>query len=310
MKKTIRTYSQVIEKTIRQNMVVYFLFTDPAWSIIRKRFTVVDSGITRRVWAVNKRSYVYKLVKGRWRKVGGRLKHITSGQAGVWGVNSGGRIYFRERRRWFYVSGRLKQIDSGPKGIVCGVNKKNNIYCRTQITSRNKRGRGWVRVPGKLKYISCGEFGHWGVNKANNIYFREGVSRNNPAGLKWRKVPGKLKQLESGQYGQLWGVNRLGKMFVRTGVTERIPWGRGWKRVKTAKSWRCVSIGIGAVFGVGTNGRVYRTVLATGGKKKLLLIMVVIVSHRTLSLKCCNLCLTTAGIEPTTFGIHVQCSAN
>ncbi len=246
------------------NKIVRFLFPDPAWSKIRKRFTVVDSGITRRVWAVNRRSYIYKLVKGKWRKVSGRLSQISSGQAGVWGVRNG-RIYQRQRRRWYYVSGRLKQIDSGPRGVVCGVNKYNNIYCRLQITSRIRRGKRWVRVPGKLKHISCGEYGHWGVNKANNIYFREGVSRSNPAGLKWRKIPGKLKQLEAGQYGQVWGVNRLGHIYVRTGVTQQAPWGRRWKRVKTQKTWRRITIGIGAVFGVATNGRVYRTVPTTAG---------------------------------------------
>jgi hypothetical protein len=74
-----------------------------------------------------------------------------------------------------------------------------------------------------------------------------------------------LKQLEAGQYGQVWGVNRVGHIYVRTGVTQGAPWGRGWKRVKTAKTWRRISIGIGAVFGVATNGKVYRTVPRTGG---------------------------------------------
>ena len=97
------------------------------------------------------------------------------------------------------------------------------------------------------------------------IYFREGVSRSNPVGSKWRRIPGKLKQLEAGQYGQVWGVNRVGHIYVRTGVSQQTPWGRGWKRVKTAKAWRRVTIGIGAVFGIATNGKVYRTVLRTGG---------------------------------------------
>ena len=242
-----------------------FLLTDPGWTKQLKRFAVVDSGITKRVWAVKSNGVIFKLVKGKWRKVSGRLRHISSGQAGVWGVNRHHSIYYRGKRRWYRVPGKLKQIDSGPKGIVCGVNKYDNIYCRTQITSGSKRGRSWVRIPGKLKYISCGEFGHWGVNKANNIYFREGVSRSNPAGLKWRRVPGKLNQLEAGQYGQLWGVNRVGHVYIRTGVTERTPWGRGWKRVKTKKKWRRITIGIGSVYGVGKNGKVYRTVPATGG---------------------------------------------
>ena len=244
--------------------VTFHVFIDKGWTKSRKSFRVVDSGITRRVWAVNDRDIIFKLVKGKWRKVAGRLRHISAGQSGVWGVNRHHNIYYRGKRRWYRVSGKLKQIDSGPRGIVCGVNKYDNIYCRTQITSRSKRGRRWVRIPGKLKYISCGEFGHWGVNKANQIYFREGVSRSNPAGLKWRRVPGKLNQLEAGKYGQLWGVMR-GKIYLRTGVTERTPWGRGWKRVKTKKKWRRITIGIGTVYGVGKNGKVYRTVPATGG---------------------------------------------
>jgi hypothetical protein len=159
----------------------------------------------------------------------------------------------------------LKQIDSGPRGTVCGVNRYDNIYCRIQITPRYKRGRKWVRIPGKLKYISCGEYGYWGVNKANYIYFREGVTRRNPSGIKWRRIPGKLNQLEAGQYGQVWGVNRGGRIYVRTGVTEQAPWGRGWKRVRTHKKWKRITIGIGSVFGVGKKGKVYRTTPTTGG---------------------------------------------
>jgi hypothetical protein len=122
-----------------------------------------------------------------------------------------------------------------------------------------------VRVSGKLKYISCGEYGHWGVNKANLIYFREGVSRSNPVGTKWRRIPGKLTQLEAGQYGQVWGVNKRGWVYVRTGVTEQVPWGRGWKRVKTKKAWSRITIGVGTVYGVAKHGQVYRTIPATGG---------------------------------------------
>jgi hypothetical protein len=103
------------------------------------------------------------------------------------------------------------------------------------------------------------------VNKANNIYFRQGVSRGNPVGLKWRRVAGKLRQIEAGKFGQVWGVNPSGRVYVRTGISAARPWGAGWKYVKTRKSWRHITIGIGAVFGVATNGRVYRTAPATAG---------------------------------------------
>ena len=248
--------------------VFFHILTDKGWSKLRKRFTVIDSGITRRVWAVNERDMIFKLAKGKWRKVGGRLRHITSGQAGVWGVNRHNNIYYRGKRRWLHVPGKLKQIDSGPRGIVCGVNKIDDIYCRIQIISRYRRGRRWAHISGKLKYISCGEYGYWGVNKANNIYFREGVSRSNPAGLKWRHIPGKLSQLEAGQYGQVWGVMN-GNIYVRTGITQQTPWGHGWKRVRTKKKWSRITIGIGTVFGVGKNGRIYRTIPATGGRSQI-----------------------------------------
>ena len=254
-------------------LFIYLCDIDKNWAKMRKRFTVVDSGMTCRTWAVNKRRQIFTYLKGRWHRVAGGLKHISSGQAGVWGVSGSGYVYYRmavtakkpKGRYWKRVSGRLTQIDSGPSGTVCGVNKHNNIYCRTQVTSRYRRGRRWVRVPGKLKYITCGEYGYWGVNKANNIYFRQGVSRGNPVGLKWRRVAGKLRQIEAGKFGQVWGVNPSGRVYVRTGISAARPWGAGWKYVKTRKSWRHITIGIGAVFGVATNGRVYRTAPATAG---------------------------------------------
>lgn len=241
---------------------------------MRKRFTVVDSGITSRAWAVNKRRQIFTYIRGKWHRVSGGLKHISSGQAGVWGVSGSGYVYFRKAvtakrpkgRYWKRVSGRLKQIDSGPRGIVCGVDKRDNIYCRTRITTRYKQGRRWSRLPGKLKYISCGEYGYWGVNKNNDIFFRVGVSRSYPLGLKWRRVGGKLRQIEAGKSGQVWGVSPTGRLYVRTRVTARKPWGVGWKYVKTRKAWRHVTIGIGAVFSVAANGRVFRTAPATGGK--------------------------------------------
>ena len=88
----------------------------------------------------------------------------------------------RVGKRWIQIGGRLKQIDSGPFGIVWGINRHHNIYCRIGITWRNPKGRGWRHVGGKLKYASAGEFGIWGVNRYNNIYFRYGVTRRRPQG--------------------------------------------------------------------------------------------------------------------------------
>ena len=74
----------------------------------------------------------------------------------------------RAGRRWYRVGGALMQIDSGPFGIVWGVNRNHQIYCRTGITAKNPRGRGWL--------------GCWGVNKNHQIFYRYGVSRRRPQG--------------------------------------------------------------------------------------------------------------------------------
>ena len=162
----------------------------------------------------------------------------------------------------------MRQIDSGPKGIVCGVNKNGLIYCRVKITATRKYGYGWRRVPGRLRYITCGEYGNWGVNRAKHIYFRLGVSRSRPEGMRWKRIRGpKLVRIEAGQYGQVWGVDTRGIMYVRRGVREKRPFGTSWKRIKSRTKWRRVSIGIGAVYGVDRKGFAYRGPLSIGGKQ-------------------------------------------
>ena len=73
-------------------------------------------------------------------------------------------------------------MQSGPYGIVYGVNKNNDIFCRTGISNYNPKGTGWQHIGGKLKYISCGSYGCWGVNAKDQIFFRKGVSPKKPAG--------------------------------------------------------------------------------------------------------------------------------
>ena len=85
-------------------------------------------------------------------------------------------------RRWIGVGGSLMQVDSGPFGIVWGVNRRQNIFFRTGITWRNPKGNGLAPRGGRLKYISCGEFGCWGVNRRNKVFFSYGVSRKTPQG--------------------------------------------------------------------------------------------------------------------------------
>ena len=95
-----------------------------------------------------------------------------------------GSLRNRVGSRWLHIGGKLKQIDSGTFGLVWGVNKHHQIWCRTGITWRKTQGSGWRRVPGGLKYVSLGQFGAWGVNRHDNIYFRYGVWRRRPQGIR------------------------------------------------------------------------------------------------------------------------------
>ncbi len=216
----------------------------------------MDSGITSSVWGVNPLDYVYTRKNGNWKRVAGLLTHISTGSSGTWGVNRGQNIYYYTGRVFRKVPGRLKQIDSGPPGIVCGVNKYDNIYCRKGVSPSVRYGRTWVKLPGKLKYISCGALGHWGVNKNNDIYYRYGVTAGKPQGIRWKHVPGKLHQIESGPDGAVWGVNIITGVYTRLGVSRTNPIGSRWKRF-AKKKLVSISVGLGRLYGVDKKGKPY-----------------------------------------------------
>ena len=99
-----------------------------------------------------------------------------------------GSIRNRAGSRWIHIGGKLMQIDSGPFGLVYGVNRNRQIFCRTGISWRNPKGTGWRHVGGRLKQVSAGSYGVWGVNRHNNIYFRYGISKRRPQGTQTRRV--------------------------------------------------------------------------------------------------------------------------
>ena len=46
---------------------------------------------------MNRAGLIYKLRRNRrsWRRIGGRLIHVSAGEAGVWSVSRGHYIYYR-----------------------------------------------------------------------------------------------------------------------------------------------------------------------------------------------------------------------
>ncbi|CAB4025803.1 Hypothetical predicted protein, partial [Paramuricea clavata] len=177
---------------------------NPDWSLVSGALTQLDISPDDILWGVNSADNIYIRNGSGWSQVGGALKHVTVGKAGVWGVNAGRNIYYRngvtlsnpKGSSWTRIPGSLIQIDSGPSGIVYGVNRHRQIYCRKGISLSRPTGTTWVRVGGALKYVSCGVYGCWGVNSAGQIWFRYGVTPNNCAGKKWVRISGGLIELE------------------------------------------------------------------------------------------------------------------
>lgn len=228
-----------------------------------------------KTWAVSPSGGIYAVLNGKWKKVPGRLSHVSSGNAGVWGI-MGNRVYYRVMKKralgasWKKIPGKLIQISSGPRGVVCGVSAANDVYCRLQITRKIPYGRRWIIVPGKLQYISCGAYGHWGVNRANHVFFRKGVSRSRPQGRSWQRIPGLMNQIDAGKYGQVVGVNKRGQMYVRTGASRKLPQGNGWKLLPSIRRWRSAAIGRGNIFAVDAFKTVYKSTLgAVAGNRSL-----------------------------------------
>lgn len=257
-------------------------FLGSKWTKLKSKYKQIDAGQT--TWAVDVSNKIHALYKGKWKSVPGRLNHISSGKSGVWGV-MGSSIWYRVGvtgkqplgTTWKKIAGGLKQIDSGPKGIVCGVNSVDNIFCRLQISPKAPFGKRWIRIPGKLKYISCGGLGHWGVNKKNQVFFRLGVTRNRPQGLNWKRVSGSLVQVEAGKFGEVIGINAKGQMLARTGVTEQRPVGRSWKKVPGVRLFKHASVGPGVVFGIDSFMNIYRGTLPAIAGEYLLQLLVVYV---------------------------------
>lgn len=222
----------------KSKQLYFFTVFAEKWKKIRGKLEQIDGGLTKTVFGTNSKDAVSRVGRTKNKlypiKRVTRLVHVSVGPGGVWGVNKQGGILFSEPKRpWQSVPGILMQVDSGPAGVVYGVTKDHKIFVRQGILHSLPMGTMWRRVPGRLKYVSCGLFGVWGVNRKNHVYFRFGVKASRPVGLKWIKVGTNLiTQIEAGPGGIVAGLQTDGTVVVRTGVTKDVPYGKSWKPVE------------------------------------------------------------------------------
>lgn len=78
----------------------------------------------------------------------------------------------------------------------------------------NPKGDNWIKIDGKLKQISSGEYGVMGVNENDEIFYRKGISNYNLNGDSWENISGRLKFISNGIYG-IWGVNSDNQIYLR-----------------------------------------------------------------------------------------------
>ena len=213
--------------------------TTEKWKRIRGKLEQIDGGLTKTVFGIDSGQSISRVGRTKNKlypiKQQSRLVHVSVGQGGIWGVNAQGQILFSQPKKpWQTVPGALMQVDAGPAGVVYGVTKDHKIFCRDGILPALPVGTVWRRVPGRLKYVSCGSLGCWGVNRKNHVYFRIGVKASRPIGVKWIKVGTvQLKEIEAGPGGIAAGVRPDGTVMIRVGVTRDLPYGNAWKKLDT-----------------------------------------------------------------------------
>ena len=95
---------------LNNNLNFFPVLARGRWSRIPGVLKQIDTGYSRAVWGVNRVGYIYKLRRNRrsWRRVGGRLIHVSSGEGGVWGVSRNHQIWYRLGKKYILLT-RKKQ---------------------------------------------------------------------------------------------------------------------------------------------------------------------------------------------------------
>ena len=146
-----------------------------------------------------------------WDRMGGSLKQISAGPAGVWGVTAKDQVYrwrgtdTRGDLDWDQIVGSLKQISVGLTD-VWGVSANDQIW---RWRGGSGTGRDWDLIPGGLEQVSVGPQGVWGVDSNNKILRWRG---GNGGGSGWDQIEGSLKQISAGPAG-VWGVTFDGAVY-------------------------------------------------------------------------------------------------
>jgi len=131
-----------------------------------------------------------------WMHMTGALKDVTVSPANhVWGVNSEDAIFHwtkeGEHMEWVRIGGSLKQISAGTAG-VWGVNSNNWLYYRVGTVGDNgASGSHWYNFEGiRLTWVAVGSNYIVGVTPDGLIRGYGPITEGEPLGGHWKTLPG------------------------------------------------------------------------------------------------------------------------
>ncbi|XP_067831563.1 fish-egg lectin-like [Heptranchias perlo] len=250
---------------MRGCIFLLLLLAAVSWGLICNRIDgrlkQIDAG-NGQVFGVGHSGMVVTRRGAHWLRVPGNLAHVTVGPAGVWGVDRAFTVYKLVGGSWAIMAGHLKQIDAGGDQIIAGVSRRNTVFCASKqqaVRAASYLSPAYRRVPGGMKYYSCGPKACWGLNSAGYIYLRDHVSSNFCVGSHWRRIGGRLAMVEVGTDGSVYGINRCGRVYRRVGISTKRPDGTAWRHMNfPGRRFRHLSADLGILWLVEVNGSIIR----------------------------------------------------
>lgn len=252
--------------------------TGKNWKRIQGEVDVITTGQSG-VWAISQNgqvivregTYNYGIISPKpspgfsWSSVPGvKLRDISSGFNIVWGTDYSNKVYVRRGingsnpsgTHWQQVMGIMKRISVNPRtNEVWSLTSFGYIFRREGVPriemEGDAAGKRWRWIPGRLKFISCGDVGVWGLDFAGRVMYRTGTRIGYGPGRTWQLVEGKiLKQLHTGD-DIVWGVDNNNKIHVRLGISDSSPTGTHWLRIGGNLKYVAVNNIDNSVWGIG-----------------------------------------------------------
>lgn len=157
-----------------------------------------------------------------WTQIQGELFSVSLAPNGdIWGTDSQGNIYHKTtaNQNFSKIKGELKNIDTDGQ-YVCGINKKNEIYCarynNALVGTWNKIGKDQaksINISNKRAFI---------VNLDNSISYTNDIS--DPYNVKWNPITTMQFHSISLDNDVLVGINNNNELyFADEKVFSKIP---------------------------------------------------------------------------------------